>query len=448
MPFGLTNALPVFQTFISSLFQCHIGPHSYVVVYFDNILVYLRNQEDHKQHLRAMLQDLLNSQLFAKLKKCEFAKSKDVAFDIGPDSDAFASFNSLRAILLKAPVLQSFDLNSQIIVITDALKYALSAQLHQPEDDGQLHPVAFHLCQFLPAELKYRTYDQQMLATVGAFEAFRHWCHGLPHPVVIKTDHNNLTYFRLTCRLLPCQARWYRNLVEFAFIIQHLPGRKNLSDAPSCRPGFVPSPSDLLRNNHLAFQFVPNRQIDPNGAPNLDLSVVPESATENATAATPSIPPSTSSSPLCLATTLFTLPLHDLVKDLKNAWATDNKLQDALRESHEDFAMNKDGHRGYAAMYHLVHRTFDWPGLHHAIKRDVVGMDHIFDLPPSSGFSAILVLIGHLTLQVHLVPAKTINNATKLACQFIQHIFRLQGRGKNFWTKLTTFARSSWWSSV
>jgi hypothetical protein len=44
----------------------------FVVVFIDDILVYFKNEEDHEQHLRLVLQKMRENKLYAKLSKCEF----------------------------------------------------------------------------------------------------------------------------------------------------------------------------------------------------------------------------------------------------------------------------------------------------------------------------------------------------------------------------------------
>jgi hypothetical protein len=49
------------------------------VVFIDDILVYTRSEEEHKEHLRLALQKLQEHRLYGKLSKCEFWM-KQVAF--------------------------------------------------------------------------------------------------------------------------------------------------------------------------------------------------------------------------------------------------------------------------------------------------------------------------------------------------------------------------------
>ena len=44
----------------------------FVIVFIDDVLVYSRSEEEHEQHLRAVLQTLREHRLFAKFSKCEF----------------------------------------------------------------------------------------------------------------------------------------------------------------------------------------------------------------------------------------------------------------------------------------------------------------------------------------------------------------------------------------
>ena len=44
----------------------------FVVVFIDDILIYSKTHEEHAEHLRVVLSNLREKQLFAKLSKCDF----------------------------------------------------------------------------------------------------------------------------------------------------------------------------------------------------------------------------------------------------------------------------------------------------------------------------------------------------------------------------------------
>ena len=48
----------------------------FVVVYFDDILIYSKNLDDHLTHLKYVLDVLRKERLFANLKKCTFCMDK------------------------------------------------------------------------------------------------------------------------------------------------------------------------------------------------------------------------------------------------------------------------------------------------------------------------------------------------------------------------------------
>ena len=74
MPFGLTNAPAVFQTLVNDVLRDMIN--RYVFVYLDDFLIFSRSPEEHKVHVRKVLQRLLENRLFVKAEKCEFSCTK------------------------------------------------------------------------------------------------------------------------------------------------------------------------------------------------------------------------------------------------------------------------------------------------------------------------------------------------------------------------------------
>jgi hypothetical protein len=70
MSFGLTNAPAYFMYLMNSVFMPELD--KFVIVFIDDILVYLENKKDHAEHLRIVLTRLKDHQLYAKFSKCEF----------------------------------------------------------------------------------------------------------------------------------------------------------------------------------------------------------------------------------------------------------------------------------------------------------------------------------------------------------------------------------------
>lgn len=286
MPFGLTNAPSAFQRFMNELFADLLDVN--VVVYLDDILIYLENPADHRKHVREVLRRLREASLFASLKKCIFnvdtveflgyiispnglamdeskvqvirdwptpRKIKDVQSFLGfanfyrrfisdysdivvplthltrksiPwswSTDCQNAFDNLKTVFLSAPILTHWIPGAQLILETNASDYAVAGILSQTCLDGEIRPITFHSRTLSAAELNYDTHDKELLAVFEAFRVWRRYLEGAVPAVDVVTDHKNLEYFSTT-KLLTCrQAQWSEFLSAFNFMLRFCPGR-------------------------------------------------------------------------------------------------------------------------------------------------------------------------------------------------------------------------------
>ena len=259
MSFGLTNASTAFQQFMNNIFSDLLDVC--VIIYLDDVLIYLNNMSEHHWHVKEVLKRLRKAGLYAKAEKCKFhselveylgyilslsgltmsndkvkiiqdwpdpKKVKDIQSFLGfanfyhrfifnysdivipltcltqkdiPwkfDSSCQDAFNSLKKAFTSAPTLTYWIPNAQLIVETDASDHALAVILSIVNKDNKVHPVAFHSHTFTVAELNYDTHDKELLAIFEALKIWRHYLEGPAYSIDVVMDHKNLEYFSTT----------------------------------------------------------------------------------------------------------------------------------------------------------------------------------------------------------------------------------------------------------
>ena len=76
MPFRLTNAPTAFMDLMNTAFRPYLD--QFIVVFIDDILVYSREEKEHEQHLKIVLQTLREKKLYAKQVRL-FAKGSFIS---------------------------------------------------------------------------------------------------------------------------------------------------------------------------------------------------------------------------------------------------------------------------------------------------------------------------------------------------------------------------------
>ena len=261
MPFGLCNAPSSFHATMNRLFQPYL--RKYIIIFFDDILIYNRTVSDHLIHLETTFQVLMNGKFTLKLPKCSFVQQKieylghivsEKSVQLVPDKvqvvqqwpplhtahnlrgflgltgfyrrfikgyatmatplshlltkDGFAwspkaeaAFQALKNVVTNTPVLALPDFTKPFTVEIDASGSGMGAVLSQ---EG--HPIAFFSKQFCPKLARSSTYVRELAAITNAVKKWRQYLLG--HHFVILTDHRSLKELMTQAIQTPEQHRY------------------------------------------------------------------------------------------------------------------------------------------------------------------------------------------------------------------------------------------------
>ncbi|GJW10635.1 putative reverse transcriptase domain-containing protein [Tanacetum coccineum] len=267
MPFGLTNAHAVFMDLMNRVCKPYFD--KFVIVFIDDILIYLNSKQEHEEHLKLILDLLKKEELYAKFSKCEFwipkvqflghvIDSKGIHVDpakiesikdwaspktameihqfLGLTSyyrrfiEGFSkiaksitkltqkkvkfdwgdkqetTFQLLKEKLCSAPILALPEGAENFIVYCDASHKGLGVVLMQNEK-----VIAYASRQLKIHEKNYTTHDLELGAVVFALKIWRHYLYGTKCTVF--TDHKSLQHILDQKELNMRQHRWLELLM-------------------------------------------------------------------------------------------------------------------------------------------------------------------------------------------------------------------------------------------
>nr|GEV97815.1 Ty3/gypsy retrotransposon protein [Tanacetum cinerariifolium] len=194
MPFGLSNAPSIFQAAMNDIFRDVL--RQFVLVFFDDILIYSSSLEEHYQHLRYVFDTLSDHRYYAKVSKCTFAASEvqylghvisssGVATDkekntsyprvaqahlhhrpswkLEWNDQANEAFINIKAAMTTLPVLALSNFSVVFDVITDASGTGIGAVLSQHDK-----PIAFFSKKLCPRMRAASTYIRDLYAITEA----------------------------------------------------------------------------------------------------------------------------------------------------------------------------------------------------------------------------------------------------------------------------------------
>jgi hypothetical protein len=118
------------------------------------------------------------------------------------ESEEENAFEAIKKAITSEPVLTLPNEEGKFRVEVDASNVGTGAVLSQ-EQQGKWHPIAFMSKSLLDAEKNYEIYDKELLAIVKALKAWRQYLIHTKQQFEVRTDHENLKYFREPQKLMP-----------------------------------------------------------------------------------------------------------------------------------------------------------------------------------------------------------------------------------------------------
>ncbi|GKD30408.1 putative nucleotidyltransferase, ribonuclease H, partial [Tanacetum coccineum] len=500
MPFGLSNAPSTFMRVMNQLLRPFI--RKFMVVYFDDILIYSASFSEHVTHVRQVLTLLRKDSFYAATKKCVFMtpkvlflgyvvsgegiqvdESKVAAVQEWPTpttitevqsfhglasfyrwfisnfssimahltdcmkgksfvwtKEAESAFQVVKEKLTTAPILVLPDFSKVFELHTDASKVAIGGVLSQ---GGR--PVAYFSEKLTEPKSRYSTYDLEFYAVV---QAVKHWRHYLFHKeFVLFTDHDSLRHIRTQDKVSHKHGCWLAFLEKFTFVVKHKTGVFNwAADA-------------LSRRSNLLVSM----QVD---VPGLDV--------------------------ICEQLTLDPY-FSNVLQGVQSGQYPDFNIHDGFLFKGNQLCipdtslrlkiikeLHGEGHVGRDRTLKLVQASYFWPTMRKEVDRYVkrcricqvskgtatnaglymplpvplqpwvdISMDFVLGLPRTQrGNDSIFVVVDRFSKMVHFIPCKKTTDAVNVAQLFFRDVYRLHGLPSSIVSDRDTRFLSHFWRSL
>nr|GEV58510.1 putative reverse transcriptase domain-containing protein [Tanacetum cinerariifolium] len=241
IPFGLTNAPAVFIDLMNRVCKPYLD--KFVIVFIDDMLIYSKDEKEHEEHLKTILELLKEEKLYAKFSKCEFwilkvqflghviasrgihvdpAKIESIKDWTSPKTPTeIRQFLGLAGYYRSTPILALPEGSKDFVVYCDASHKGLGAVLMQREK-----VIVYASRQLKIHEKNYTTHDLELRSVVFALKICRHYLYGTK--CTMFTDHKSLQPIVDQKELNMRQRRWLELLSDYDCDIRYHPGKANV----------------------------------------------------------------------------------------------------------------------------------------------------------------------------------------------------------------------------